>query len=38
MRGNDARVIIVLGIPMHEITIEQMRSVELRIAVKRVLS
>lgn len=37
-RGNVAKLIIVLRIAMHEITIEHMRSVELRIVVKRVLS
>ena len=33
--GNVAGVIMVLGIAMHEIRIEQMSSVELRIVVKR---
>ena len=36
--GKVARVIIVLRIAMHEITIEHMRSIELRIVVKRLLS
>ena len=36
--GNVARVIMVLGIAMHEIRIEQMSSVELRVVVKRLLS
>ena len=35
--GKFASDIIVLGIAMHEITIEHTRSLELRIAVKRIL-